>query len=131
MRCGQKTRRAVPEVIFSPEAEQDPLQIYDFIADAASAERAYSYTERIRKYCLAFDLFPERGNRRDDLRPGLRTVGFERRVTIAFHIAPGIVVIDRIFYAGRDIEGPPGWSGMRYHAPRSSYILAINFMGLG
>jgi plasmid stabilization system protein ParE len=45
----------VPEVVFSPEAEQDLLQIYDFIADAASAERAFSYTERIRKYCLEFD----------------------------------------------------------------------------
>jgi toxin ParE1/3/4 len=42
------------------------------------------------------------------LRPGLRIIGFERRVTIAFHIAPETVVIDRIFYAGRDIEGLAG-----------------------
>lgn len=96
------------EVIFSPEAEQDLLQIYDFIADAANAERAYSYVERIRTYCMEFNLFPERGTRRNDLRPGLRTVGFERRVTIAFHIAPEIVSIDRILYAGRDIEGALG-----------------------
>ena len=47
--------------------------------------------------------FPERGRQRDDLRPGLRIVGFERRVSIAFHVSPDTLVIDRIFYGGRDI----------------------------
>jgi toxin ParE1/3/4 len=96
------------EVIFSPEAENDLLQIYDFIANAANAERGYRYAERIQNYCLELDIFPARGSPRDDLRPGLRIIGFERRVTIAFHIAAKIVVIDRIFYAGRDIEGLTG-----------------------
>ena len=31
--------------------------------------------------------------------------GFERRVTIAFHIGDDHVVIDRILYGGRDLEG--------------------------
>lgn len=93
------------EVVFAPEAEDDLLQIYDFIADRASPERAYAYAERIRSYCLAFDAFPKRGLRRDELRRGLRIVGFERRVTIAFHVTPALVVIDRILYGGRDVEG--------------------------
>lgn len=93
------------DVVFAPEAEDDLLQIYDFIADRANLERAYAYVERIRSYCLAFDAFPERGVRRDELRPGLRIVGFERRVTIAFHITPVLVIIDRILYGGRDVEG--------------------------
>jgi toxin ParE1/3/4 len=76
------------EVVFAPEAEDDLLRIYDFIADKATPERAYGYAERIRSYCLAFDAFPERGVRRDELRQGLRIVGFERRVTVAFHILP-------------------------------------------
>jgi toxin ParE1/3/4 len=76
------------EVIFSPEAENDLLQIYDFIANAANGERGYRYAERIRNHCLELSIFPERGNRRDDLRAGLRIIGFERRVTIAFHITP-------------------------------------------
>jgi toxin ParE1/3/4 len=63
------------------------------------------YIERIESYCLGFDLGAERGTRRDDLRPGLRIVGFERRVTIAFHVDPRTATIDRIFYAGRDVEG--------------------------
>ncbi len=93
------------EVVFAPEAEDDLLQIYDFIADRANPERAYAYVERIWSYCLAFDAFPSRDVKRDKLRPGLRIIGFERRVTIAFHITPALVVIDRILYGGRDVEG--------------------------
>lgn len=92
-------------VIFAPEAEGDLLQLYDFIAGQAGPDRAFGYAERIRTYCLAFETFPERGIRRDDLRPGLRLLSFERRVTIAFHITPAFVVIDRILYGGRDAEG--------------------------
>lgn len=92
-------------VVFSPEAEDDLLQIYDFIADRANPERAYAYAERIRSYCLAFGAFPERGVRRDELRLGLRIVGFERRATIAFHVTPSLAIIDRILYGGRYVEG--------------------------
>ena len=42
-----------------------------------------AYIERIEAHCRGFADFPERGTRRDDLLPGLRITGFERRVTIA------------------------------------------------
>jgi toxin ParE1/3/4 len=48
-------------------------------------------------------MFPERGTRRDDLRPDLRVTGVERRVTIAFHVTAEAVIIDRILYGGRDL----------------------------
>lgn len=38
---------------------------------------------------------------RDDLGPGLRVVGFERRVTIVFKIIGDEVTVTRILYAGR------------------------------
>ena len=50
-----------------------------------------------------FTDFPQRGTLRDDLAPGLRVIGFDRRVTIAFHTGPDKVTIDRILYAGRDL----------------------------
>jgi toxin ParE1/3/4 len=53
---------------------------------------------------MALETSPARGTRRDDIRPGLRTVGFERRATIAFRIVGREVVIIRIFYGGRDFE---------------------------
>jgi toxin ParE1/3/4 len=49
--------------------------------------------------------FPESGRSRDDLRPGLRIIGFERRVVIAYMVLPdGDLEIGRIFYGGRDYE---------------------------
>jgi hypothetical protein len=35
---------------------------------------------------------------------GLRTVGFERRVTIAFVVTADTVLIEGIFYGGQDFE---------------------------
>jgi len=48
--------------------------------------------------------FPKRGTRRDDLGPGLRAVGFERRATIVFRVEKDAVDIVRILYGGRDLE---------------------------
>lgn len=45
-----------------------------------------------------------RGHHRNDIRPGLRIVGFERRVTIAFCVDESAVTILRVFYGGRDWE---------------------------
>jgi toxin ParE1/3/4 len=91
-------------VVFSPEAQDDLFSLYDHIAGQSGHPRAIGYINRIEKYCLGFELAGERGSRRDDLRPGMRIVGFERRVTIGFHVDDATVTIDRIFYAGRDVE---------------------------
>jgi toxin ParE1/3/4 len=48
--------------------------------------------------------FPKRGTRRDDILPGLRTVGFERRVTIAFRVLKTRIEIVTIDYGGREFE---------------------------
>lgn len=92
------------KVIFSPEATDDLINLYDYIAERSGALRAIGYITRIEAHCGGFEASPERGTRRDDLRPGLRIVGFERRVTIAFHTTPGTVFIDRILYGGRDMQ---------------------------
>ena len=46
---------------------------------------------------------PERGAS-DDIRPGLRIMGFERRATIVFETNGAEVVIVRIFYGGQNSE---------------------------
>ncbi len=91
-------------VIFSPEAQDDLLGLYESIADEAGAGIALGYIERIEAHCRRLAAFPERGTVRSDIRPGLRTIGFERRVTIAFHVEREIVVVNRILYGGRDLE---------------------------
>jgi len=91
------------EVVFSPEALGDLMEIYNVIVPDGGAARAENYTDRIVAICLGLATFPERGTRRDDLRPGLRTTIWRRRITIAYHITPATVAIDRILYGGRNL----------------------------
>lgn len=90
-------------VVFAPEAEADLTELYDFIAERGGPMRALRTVERIVATCQRLAMFPERGLRRDDIRPGLRLTSHARRVTIAFHLAGETVTIDRILYAGRDL----------------------------
>lgn len=94
-------------VIFSAAAEADLFAIYDYIAERAGGAIALRFVEAIETYCLGFEHSPERGTRRDDLRPGLRTVGFRRRATILFEVDRNArrVVIHGIYYGGRSLEG--------------------------
>jgi len=91
-------------VIFSPEAEAQLIAIYRRISERASPTIADRFTAAIVDYCEKLDHFPERGTRRDDLRPGLRTIGFRRRVTIAFAVEADAVTIIGVFYGGQDFE---------------------------
>jgi len=79
--------------------------IYDYIAAEASPETARRYTDAIIDKCHSLSDFPKRGTPRDDIRPGVRTLAFRRRVTIAYLVEPGEVTILGLFYAGQDIEG--------------------------
>ena len=55
---------------------------------------------------MSLSTFPERGTKRDDLRPNLRTMGYARRVTIAFSVdaVANVVAIHGVFYGGQDFE---------------------------
>ncbi|WP_343714101.1 type II toxin-antitoxin system RelE/ParE family toxin [Inquilinus sp.] len=92
------------EVRFRPRAETDLLDLYRYIAAASGRMIAEAYIDRIEAACLSLETFPERGARRDDIRPGLRVMGFERRITIVFQISGDSVTVVRIFYGGRDYE---------------------------
>jgi toxin ParE1/3/4 len=92
------------EVRFSALAEDDLFELYHFIAGEAGRHVAGGYIERIEAACLKLEMFPERGTRRDDIRPGLRTVGFERRVTIVFQVGSSEVLIVRILYGGQEFD---------------------------
>lgn len=91
-------------VVFAPEAREDLLQLHDWIADAGGPAIALNYVERIEAYCDGFRIGSERGHLRNDLRPGLRIVGFEKRISIAFSVEDTRVVILRLFYGGRNWE---------------------------
>lgn len=94
------------KVVLRPAAETDLTELYHYItARSGYPARAIAYIRRIRAYCETLASFPERGRRRDDLRPGLWIIGFERRVMIAYKVLDtGDVEIGRIFYGGQDYE---------------------------
>ena len=92
------------KVVFSPEAIDDLNRLYDWIASAAGPTVALRYIERIETFCMRLDLASERGALREDIRPGLRVVGFERRLTVAFSVGTEIVTIYRLFYGGQNWE---------------------------
>ena len=89
-------------VTYAPEAQRDLMALYDQIADAASPNVAFRYVDRVEHWLDGFALASERGARRDDIRPGLRITGFERRLTVAFTVLEDTVVIQRVFYGGQD-----------------------------
>ena len=91
-------------VVFDWRAQQELMELYDYIHDESGAERAASFTTEIRDYCLGFATFPERGTLREDIAPGVRIVGFRKRVSIAFRISEEQVLILGIFYGGRNIQ---------------------------
>jgi toxin ParE1/3/4 len=92
------------KVVFRPEAEADLIGLYEYIAARSGHRIAGGYIDRIEEACMSLATFPKRGKRRDDILPGLRTIGFERRVTIAFRVLRNQVEIVTIAYAGRNFE---------------------------
>lgn len=57
-------------VIFSPETQDQLVELFDYVAQAASPDTAARYTQACESLCT----FPLRGTRRDDVRPGLRII---------------------------------------------------------
>jgi plasmid stabilization system protein ParE len=102
-------------VIFSAPAEADLFAIYDYIAERAGGAIAQRFVESIEAYYLGFAHMPERGTKRDDLRLGLRTVGFRRR-------RQSEMVIKRGREWALTLRPPRPFSNarhcMRYHSPQ-------------
>lgn len=89
-------------VILSPEADADLLNLGAWIAEATSLEVAMCYVQRVENYVLSFDLASERGTLHADVSPRLRIVGFEGRLTIAFRVSDAEVQVVGVFRKGQD-----------------------------
>ena len=100
-------------VVFAPEAEEQLLSLYRYIATHASPTIAAQYTDSIVAYCEGLSAFPNRGSPRDDVRPGLRITNYKRRTVIAYEVdeADAQVAIIGLFYGGQDYEAALGAEG--------------------
>ena len=92
------------EVVYTPEVEADLNHLFDYIAARANDQTALNYISRIEAFCNGLDLASERGTLRNEIREGLRIVGFERRGVVAFTVEADRVVILRFFSGGQDWE---------------------------
>lgn len=92
------------EVLFEAAARQDLRDIFDYINTRAGFDSAERFTTRLVQHCISLSQTPERGTRRDELRPGLRTMGYRKRATIVFKVdrAARKVVILGVYYGGRN-----------------------------
>lgn len=71
-------------VTFDVAAQADLADLYDYLLPRAGERVADAYVNALLDYCESFAKFPERGTRHDNIQPGLRTVGYRRRATVAF-----------------------------------------------
>lgn len=92
-------------VVYSPRARQQLTDLYLWIAEQSGfPDRAEGFVSAIFGCCDGLADFPMVGLARDDLRPGLRTVNFRRRVVIAFAVREETVEIHGVYYGGQDYE---------------------------
>ncbi len=90
------------KVIFTPFAIDQLDSLHRYISERSYESRADAYIKRIETYCQSLSTFPMRGTARDHIYAGLRTIGFERRATIAFIVADDAVYIEGVFYGGQN-----------------------------
>jgi toxin ParE1/3/4 len=96
------SRRMMRKVILRPAAETDLAEIYRYIAErSGNPETAIGYVRRIREGCEYLLAVPDAGPARDDLRPGIRIVTFDRHVVIAYTVPPFVnIEVGCVFYKG-------------------------------
>ncbi|PZU48391.1 MAG: type II toxin-antitoxin system RelE/ParE family toxin [Microbacterium sp.] len=92
-------------VVYSPRARQQLTDLYLWIAEQSGfPHRTEGYVAEIFDFCDGLAEFPLIGLARDDLRPGLRVVGFRHRAVIAFAVHEATVEIHGVYYGGQDYE---------------------------
>ena len=90
-------------VVLAPEALSHLRDLRDYIGAQNSRAIADGFVDRIIDHCRKLETFPRRGTMRDDLRPGVRTMPFDKRTTICFDVDRDIVTILKVAYGGRDL----------------------------
>jgi toxin ParE1/3/4 len=91
-------------VVFSARSTRQLEAIRRYVAQKSSPRIAANYVLRIEARCRSIGHSPYEGTGRDDLSPGTRSTGYERRVTIVFRPGESAVTILAILYGGQQEE---------------------------
>ena len=94
-------------VIFSPEGRADLQDLRNYVFQISSSRRvAAKYIARLKKFCQGLSTAPHRGEQRFESKTGLRTIGFERSISVVFRVIEKrqVVEIVGIYDHGRNPE---------------------------
>ncbi|MQB05748.1 type II toxin-antitoxin system RelE/ParE family toxin [Agrobacterium tumefaciens] len=96
-------------VRLSPEAQTDIVRMHARIVEKSSSTvTADRYIERMSGFLSSLNVFPERGTVREEVRSGLRIIGFERSASVAFVVEDDDVVVLRILAKGQEFGEATG-----------------------
>lgn len=92
-------------VVIDPDAQADLDRLRSYIAREGSPASADRFLREILEYFRTFEVAPNRGTSRHDLRAGMRVIGMDRKLTILFSVneEDSRVKILGIQYRGRDV----------------------------
>jgi toxin ParE1/3/4 len=90
-------------LIWSPEAESDLFDIWDFASLANKVDHAEGVLREIERAADLLSRWPEFGRARDTLRAGIRSLHVNRH-TIFYRVKDNAVQIVRVLDERRDIE---------------------------
>ncbi|HRD45682.1 MAG TPA: type II toxin-antitoxin system RelE/ParE family toxin [Caulobacter sp.] len=91
-------------VVYSALANAQLNAIYLEVAGEGSDHTALRLVLDIMTRCERLAEFPLMGRRRDDISAGMRTFAFDRRVLIAYGVAPLQLRVAGIYRRGEDFE---------------------------
>jgi toxin ParE1/3/4 len=89
-------------VNLSPEADEDLLEIWGYLAREASQQIADRQLQEIDEACAMLKSWPYVGRKRDELLAGMRSVPIPPYI-LFYRIEAGTVEIVRILHGRRDI----------------------------
>ena len=93
----------MPRIIRHPQAEQDLIDIWQYIATEGGTTRAESVYDRIEGAITLLSEFPGMGRSRSELLPNLRSHPVGRYMIYFFPLDDGIEVV-RILHSSRDVD---------------------------
>jgi toxin ParE1/3/4 len=89
--------------VWSPEAERDLFEIWDYVWLAATAAVADKQLREIERVCFVLGAWPEYGRARNDVRAGLRSVAVSRYV-VFYRVTKSAIEIVRVLDERREVE---------------------------
>jgi toxin ParE1/3/4 len=96
-------RRGEFPVDWSPEAEQDLLAVWNYLAREASPDVADEQLRSLDRACEALAQWPHSGRARDELFRDVRSIAVEAYV-IFYRVGDSAIEIIRVLHRRRDVD---------------------------